>query len=274
MTIDSFGEAFSLMWYYLDQAKQQQGPVEDSQLSALLAGGTITPQTFIWREGMPNWASVDQAFLSPATSAAATCQICHKAVGADNLIELAGVKVCADCKPTAVQTLREGVPLGNDVVWRDGKKIVAKDKAHFPARCVKCNSPAAGPPLKRKLYWHNPLFYLLIFIQIFLYVIVAIIVRKRASAEIYLCAEHLKRRKYFIAGAWATVAVGIIVGIMGAAYSYTLVAVLGFFLGIVGGAVMGIVGGQALRTIKIKDKTVWLAGGGKEFLASLPEWMG
>ena len=41
-----------------------------------------------------------------------------------------------------------------DGVWRDGKIIVMSHDASFPDRCVKCNQPAAGYRLKRKLTWH------------------------------------------------------------------------------------------------------------------------
>jgi hypothetical protein len=33
-------------------------------------------------------------------------------------------------------------------------------------------------------------------------------------------------------------------------------------------------GVRPLATIKIRDKTVWLSGAGKDFLESLPSWNG
>lgn len=41
-------------WYYLVNS-QQQGPVSSEQLKALSAGGTVTPETYVWREGMDDW---------------------------------------------------------------------------------------------------------------------------------------------------------------------------------------------------------------------------
>jgi hypothetical protein len=268
------------MWYYLDSAHQQQGPVEEGRLSALLAAGTISPQTLVWRDGLTDWIPYQQlppgapmaSGVPVAVLANATCQICQQPVGVDNLIELAGIRVCAACKPKAIQTLSEGGQLGSSAVWRDGKKVVARDGARFPARCVKCNGPAAEPPLKRKLYWHNPLIYLLVFLHFLIYIIVAVIVRKRASVELYLCPEHLKRRKYFILATWLAVVIGLGVGIWGIAIHSLPLGAAGFLLLIIGAPVIGILGAQPARTVRIKNKTVWMAGAGKDFVASLPEW--
>lgn len=47
-------------WYY-ESAGQQQGPVADSELDRLLAGGQITQDTLVWREGMPGWTPLRTA---------------------------------------------------------------------------------------------------------------------------------------------------------------------------------------------------------------------
>src|SRR5690606_2423275 len=41
-------------WFY-ESAGQQQGPVPEGKLDELLASGVITPETRVWREGMPDW---------------------------------------------------------------------------------------------------------------------------------------------------------------------------------------------------------------------------
>jgi hypothetical protein len=41
-------------WYYVD-AGRQAGPVDDAGLYALLAGGQITNETLVWREGLTDW---------------------------------------------------------------------------------------------------------------------------------------------------------------------------------------------------------------------------
>jgi len=47
-------------WYYA-AGGQQQGPVDDVQLDALIQSGTVTLETLVWREGMGNWLPLRQA---------------------------------------------------------------------------------------------------------------------------------------------------------------------------------------------------------------------
>ena len=53
-------------WYY-EQNGQRQGPVPESELTTLLANGTITPQTLVWKEGMENWAALQQVWTPPTS---------------------------------------------------------------------------------------------------------------------------------------------------------------------------------------------------------------
>jgi hypothetical protein len=46
-------------WYYGENG-QQMGPIDDSGLNALIASGQIGPAVLLWREGMPNWLTLDQ----------------------------------------------------------------------------------------------------------------------------------------------------------------------------------------------------------------------
>ena len=94
---------------------------------------------------------------------------------------------------------RGGVGYGTaDGVWRDGKIIVMSHDASFPDRCVKCNQPAAGYRLKRKLTWHPSGWYALILINVLVYAIVASFVQKKALVHVGLCETHRKRRLWLI----------------------------------------------------------------------------
>jgi hypothetical protein len=265
------------MWYYAADGKQH-GPMDDAALNQLTASGTIGDATLVWKEGLPEWISLQQARTITregrilTVEESASCSMCGKAVGADNLIELAGLRVCGACKSTAVQALREGATAAfKNAAWRDGRKVMTHNKQSLPPRCYKCNAPVSGPPLKRKLYWHPPGYYLLIFVQIFIYIIVAIIVRKQASVELYLCAHHVRRRRYFIAGGWggSVLAIGIIsAGIMEQIGALTAVG----FIILAAAIGAGLFGAALTRATRIQGDTVWLIGSGKEFLASLPPW--
>src|SRR5437868_1718114 len=116
------------MWHYISNG-QQQGPVDDSALDQLLASGIVTANTMVWKEGLADWTPLQQVRTAKAVATApvgvdsATCAMCGKAVGSDNLIELNGNRICAACKPLAVQALREGAtPMlkGAPAAWCDG----------------------------------------------------------------------------------------------------------------------------------------------------------
>src|SRR5690242_5147889 len=61
-----------------------------------------------------------------------------------------------------------------DAIWRNNAVLVMTKQALLPNRCVKCNAPAEEQ-LKRKLTWHHPALYLLVFISILVYAIVAMV---------------------------------------------------------------------------------------------------
>ena len=48
------------IWYYADTQRQRQGPLPAVQLQQLLAQGHITPDTLVWREGMPDWQPIQR----------------------------------------------------------------------------------------------------------------------------------------------------------------------------------------------------------------------
>jgi hypothetical protein len=268
------------MWYYTTDG-QQHGPLDEGALDQMISHGTITPETLVWKEGLADWVPLKQTRPVPASGAVAvalepaassTCAICGKKVGADNLIELLGQPVCAACKPLAVQRMKEGAALtGITHAWRDRKRVVTYDKSALPARCYKCNEPVAGQPLKRKLYWHPALYYILVPISILLYAVVAIIVRKRASVEVYLCPAHAQRRKYFLIGTWIGIVFTLVLGFAGILNNINWLIGIAAILFLVA-IIIGITSATLARALRIKGDTVWMGGAGPEFLASLPPW--
>jgi hypothetical protein len=160
-------------------------------------------------------------------------------------------------------------------VWRDGKDLIMLHDASLAARCVKCNEPAQDPTKVRTLYWHHPAIYLVILANLIVYVIVAMIVRKKADVDPGLCVRHKKKRTLAITFGWFGVLVGI-GSVFAAAASeepspgLLLLGVLLFFVSI-------LVGGRMARIVyakKIETQLVRLRGCGEEYLASHPEYLG
>ncbi len=76
----------------------------------------------------------------------------------------------------------EAPPDQGQDLWRDGNEIlVCRRDAIFPGRCIKCNEAADPPPVRYKLTWHHPGWYVLVFVYLLIYLVVALLVRKRAQ---------------------------------------------------------------------------------------------
>lgn len=59
-------------WYYADAQRQRQGPLPAEALQQLLTQGHLTPDTLVWREGMPDWQPLRHLpALAVATAVAA-----------------------------------------------------------------------------------------------------------------------------------------------------------------------------------------------------------
>jgi hypothetical protein len=107
-----------MAWYYALN-NEQKGPVEQVEFDALLQQGTINNSTLVWREGMATWLPYGQT-VNPVSAGEATnapsaiagsiiCGECGRAFAADQVIKIGNRYICAACKPTVVQKMREGV---------------------------------------------------------------------------------------------------------------------------------------------------------------------
>jgi hypothetical protein len=159
-------------------------------------------------------------------------------------------------------------------LWRDGDVLVMAKAADLPQRCAKCNQPAAPPPIKRTLYWHAPWVYALILINLIVYAIVAMAVRKKAPVAVYLCDEHRKQRWTYIGASWLMILLALALFVVALNMTNGLVAGLSALFLFLAGAILGVWKGTLLRAKKIDDRFVWAKGFGREFLSTLPEWLG
>ena len=156
-------------------------------------------------------------------------------------------------------------------VWHSGKHLVCVKGASLPTdRCVKCDQPSDGKPVMRKLAWHEPGLALLILIGVLVYVIVVLIVDKRARVTFGVCRRHRVRRRWAIFCGWMSIPIGFAIGYAGAVASRPELMLAGFaaFL------VLAITGGTLapfLSASKIDDHYVTLKGCGPEYLRNFPE---
>ncbi|PWU15656.1 MAG: hypothetical protein C5B50_15115 [Verrucomicrobia bacterium] len=274
-------------WYYATD-NQQRGPVAESQLDDLLRSGAVDRNTLVWRAGMDEWKPMHSArslppvslqnappIASPPLAGTATCVECQRVFPQTDLVFLNQSWVCGQCKPLFLQRLMEGAPPPTlaGPAWRSGKQMVLRSEAALPDRCVRCNAPANGFRLRRKLYWHHPAWYLLIIISLLVYAIVAICIRKKAVVNIGLCEQHRAQRKWFIIGSWLAVlgGLGLLIGGISASSGKTA---LGGIVLLLGGAIFAAIKVPVVSATKMDDAYVWAKGAGEQFLGQLPLWSG
>ena len=156
-------------------------------------------------------------------------------------------------------------------VWQKGSTMEFSKNAMLPDRCVKCNAFVDGSRLTKKLSWHHPAIYLLIFAGFLVYLIVALILSKRATVELGICEEHRRKRRYGMMVGWMLFLGGIMGAIIGISSDYIGVMTIGFLL-IPVGLVWLILAARFVNVKKIDDRFVWLKGINREYLATLPAW--
>ncbi|MCI0359069.1 MAG: hypothetical protein L0211_11375 [Planctomycetaceae bacterium] len=162
-------------------------------------------------------------------------------------------------------------------LWREGGILVMHKLAPLPDICVKSNEPTMQR-IARKLQWHHPLLALTIFIGLPVYIILAIVLTKRATIHLPLTEEWIARRQRRMIFAWAVglLCLGLIVG--GIALAVQLDDPNYLFLmllGIVGG-LTALIGGQAAVSMvtpkRMTDDYIWLKGVHPDFLDRLEPW--
>jgi hypothetical protein len=167
---------------------------------------------------------------------------------------------------------------GLEGLWRQGNTLVMHKMAQLPPICIKSNQYATQW-LKRNLQWHNPWVALTFLISPLIYIIVAMIVTKRATIHIGLTDEWFARRRTRMLIAWgiglssfALFALGIwlLSNQPGDALGVIPIVLSVIFL------IVAIAYGQyACRLVypqRIDDSYVWLKGVNSGFLDRLPVW--
>ncbi len=259
-------------WYY-SLNNEQKGPISEEQLQDLFRQGAVGNSSLVWKQGMANWQPYGSMKGTGLPDGKANCASCGKMFSTADMVQYQGLWICADCKPAFLQRLQEGLnPTGN-MLWRSGKQLVMLKGATLPERCVKCNAPAPGPGLKRNLAWHQPAIYLLILLSLLIYIIVAVIVQKRAKIVVNLCEAHRAKRRFVIrlASGIFVLAVLMLIGSgIGGILWLTFLGIVTF----IGALLYRALGMRMVYARRIDDKYIWLGGVGREFLDTLPEWVG
>ena len=139
----------------------------------------------------------------------------------------------------------------------------------MPDRCVKCNGPANGYRLRKRLSWHEPIVYAVIVIQVLLYLILALALSKRATVEFGLCQDHVRRRRNFLLIGWVLCFLGLIIPVVAFTYEYAVIGLLGILL-FLAAIIWLAIAYKIVNVKRIDDRYVWLTGINEQFLLQFP----
>ena len=132
-----------MSWYY-EKNNEQNGPVSEDELMSLYREGAIRGGNLVWREGMADWASLEDTFPSLSGGAGAgdvACPTCGASVAADRLSPAGESQVCPACKDEFAQGLREGL---SQPVRRTGSRGTGGQTPNGELRSLARDSLAGG----------------------------------------------------------------------------------------------------------------------------------
>lgn len=171
------------------------------------------------------------------------------------------------------------VPRTSQGMWANGNILVMHKDAQLPNYCVKSGVPAVQR-LTRKLSWHHPAIALSIFLGLLVYVILALVLTKRATIHVPLSDEWFARRRNAILTGWLVAFAGL-ASFVGAFFLPEGIqedlapwCVMGGIVLMIGGWVYGAMRSRIVWPSKIDDQYVYLKGVNKSLLAELPQWQG
>ncbi len=158
--------------------------------------------------------------------------------------------------------------------WASGKLLITRHDAVLPPYCIRCGRPAEPNTLSKKFSWHPQWIYFFILIAIFIYIILALTMRKCISLQIPLCAGHLEKYRA-LRLASAVLLLGCIPEMVGAG-NYLPEQYMGWgiaagFLALVAGLVCLILFSSLLHAKRIDRHYGYFSSASPAFLQLLPQ---
>lgn len=207
--------------FYLGISGQQSGPFPESEIRSRLAQHQLRGTDLCWQVGWEAWKPLATVFPS-----------------ADPLH--------ANHAPPPFESPVSGIsPPTVQRVFIEGSTLVVPKDAPFPPICIRTGTTEnlVAKPLKRDLSWHSPVIYIAVLLSILIYIILALIFRKKSSHLVYLSSAARSAQVKWHIGNWA-----LFVGSLAAIF--TAIARENGALGIMGAA--GLIGCIVIYFLKVR----------------------
>lgn len=164
-------------------------------------------------------------------------------------------------------------PATGAAIWRSGNLLVVGADQALPDRCVRCNAPAEGYQLRRKLVWYPAWAYLGLLGGIIPFVLLALITQKRLTTYVGLCPAHRGRRRRAITLGWLSPLAGVFLMIVaGSVRTGAGFLLLGGLLLILGGGLCGALLARTVWPKRIREGRAWIKGVCPQLLAEFAEY--
>lgn len=162
---------------------------------------------------------------------------------------------------------------GPQGMWRDGKILVVAQGTPLPPRCIKSNEPTDNQ-WKRNLTWYPPWIVLTLFIAWPIFLVLVLVLQKKATLRLGLTREWQARRRQRIAIAWGIALAAMAMFVLGIVFveDYGPAFILLSLVLLLGGVIYGNYAARLVYPHKIDDRFVWLKGVHPDYLRDLPSW--
>lgn len=148
--------------------------------------------------------------------------------------------------------------------------VVVCDQAVLPARCIKTNELVTDVGMKRKLHWAHPALFLIILVNLLIFLVVYVLVRRPCTIR-YFMSPYAKRRQLlkqlFAVGVLFVGFFGMFVGTIVDSIEMIVLGVLLLCTGVV----LLVIFLEAISLVKHKDGEFWIKGCCPEFVRSIQE---
>jgi hypothetical protein len=247
----------------------------------------MNPSMLLHCNGCGGAMTLTQDYLARFGGQTTACPTCQHPLVIPTAIPSGGLPTAAPAgQPPTVLAYATAHPShahahAQNPIGYDGVGLVMARNLIGPDRCVKCNAPAEGYQLLRRLSWHHPALYVLIlFPGLVIYALVALCVRKTAQVKVGLCPDHRAARRRNVAIAWSLCLLGLamLIGIPMALSgqrgpdvgTYKAAGAIAGIVTLLVGLVYAAVAVPVVSPRRIDDHYVYLNKAGRPFLESLP----
>ena len=183
--------------------------------------------------------------------------------------------------PPAAPVLAYYAPTAAAVIgiWNDHGRLLMHRQAKLPARCIQCNQPPHGPPIRLTVTWYSPWLYFLLLLTLpGLIALMAFMIfgQWKETLNLCFCKRHRRQRAFHLATVWGLVGISFLAFLISPYVSnddfqpiLIVTAITLLFIA----PMYGFFTCRVLRPTKMNAEYIWLKGAAPDLVAEFPPIM-